>query len=330
MPMPGVETAGCSAAVLSVHHWMSKTHEATFGKGDECMHEAKACQARETAGSDLQYYGYTGFDSSSTKRIDNSIPLTEATVGHILKDPVISSDSTVSEFMRDNLKEALALPIGAELKREYIDFIDARDRVRPRKSSDENKMQTRAYVLMVAVHVHSKQSAPSSKSFDGRDQVRDAIRQLGSAYSAVADQFHDLGIDGDFISKNEIGETEMTEEFGLSSAMKRRVLANLLVKYKPEQTKYCSMGYLCVHMTFDFYPVPKYPPPSSEYVRCRLNKLMAYESARQLLGIADIEAAQTNTNGQHETQSVPAPSSSQNGAASSAEDSSSWQQVHAR
>lgn len=329
MPVTGVVAGAASVAGFNgVRKWMSQAHEAAFGTNDGCMHEAKASQARETAGSDLQYYGYTGFDSSSTKRVDNSIPLSSATIGHILKDPVISSDATMYKFMKENLTEALHLPIGSELKREYIDFIDSRGRVKGDKSSCDNAMQTRAYVLMLAIRVHGEVSAPFTKSDDGREDVRDAIGSLGTAYAGVADAFFDLGLDGDFLSKNDITEEEMKEEFGLNSKMKQKVLGNLLKKYKPQQTKHCSMGCLCVHMTFDFAHVPKYPPPSSEYVRCRMNRLMAYESARQLLGLGDIEAqtVQTNAQAPNEQEPLPAPTHPQNGSANSADDTQ-WTQA---
>merc|ERR1712031_102003 len=94
-----------------------------------------------------------------------------------------------------------------------------------------------------------------------------------------------MGIDGGYLSKNDITEEELTEEFQIESKFRRKVIMHCLADFKQTSVKMCNMGYLCVHLTFD--KINTSTPPSSEYVRARVNKLMAYESARQLLGTFD-------------------------------------------
>lgn len=115
-----------------------------------------------------------------------------------------------------------------------------------------------------------------------REEVRDEFKQLGSEYDGLADQLYDLGVDGDFITHQVITDEELENKFGLKNPLARRVVQNKLGKFRPQPVSIASVGYLCVHMTFDKNP-NSWQPPSSEYVRNKVTKLMGYESARHIL-----------------------------------------------
>lgn len=274
--------------------WMYQRVGGAFGHLDEKeLHGCKVRSEREAAGKDLQYYGYTGFDTSSTKQVDERVPLTKSMIERTLMDPVISSDEVIREFMKRNLEAALDVLPGSTLKKEYIDFIDARGRDVPQKSPGDFRQKMRSYVLMLGIHVVEEIPDYTPHIKQTKEEVRDMIRKLGTAYVGISDSFFDLGIDGDFLSKNEVTDSDLKQEFGLESAFRRKVVLNLLEQHKPQPVKLVNIGYLCTHLTFDWNSqAPNGPAPSAEYVRARANVMLAYESSRQLLGMdIEIEAA---------------------------------------
>eukprot|EP00930_Biecheleria_cincta_P055103 TRINITY_DN41466_c0_g1_i1.p1 TRINITY_DN41466_c0_g1~~TRINITY_DN41466_c0_g1_i1.p1 ORF type:complete len:290 (+),score=51.85 TRINITY_DN41466_c0_g1_i1:58-927(+) len=273
------EPISCAAAALGAGgHWLYTRIREYCGGNDKDLD-----RAREQAGRDLQYFGYTCQSTPSMKFLD-VVPQTKTDMDLILDDPVLQKCGPLKGFVNSSLKMALKMGQNQDdLRREYVDTVN----------SDGRVQSVMALFFARAVQGTYVEYARQAETID---EVYQRFHAMGDRYHAFAATLKQNGVDGSFLSANCISDEDLQDEFGISSAFQRRVLLHEFQNYKPQHINRVAVGLIACYADFVYDGKFSsdmrnciYGTYSLEEMKVRIQKMMAFQSAGELLQLKEVQ-----------------------------------------
>merc|ERR1719382_2239173 len=158
----------------------------------------------------------------------------------ILKHSVFQSDQTLHAKVKNILTGVLRFSQGSDVIEEYADCIDGRGGIIEGKTTEETKWQLRSFLIFIRVQVH-KDLSYVKRSSKNKEKIREELSLKGDGYKSIAEKFFEEGIDSDFLAKESIFDQELETEFGIKSAIKRKVMKNWMAEFEAEPVQLCTI-----------------------------------------------------------------------------------------
>ena len=236
-------------------------------------------QIREDLGAYLQSFGWE-LSRSPFLKLTSVIPLQHDVVMQVLDDPRFEGCESLKGWVKQKLAQILTMSVepGMQMADNCALFV---------VGQSEDRVESTFGLFWARIVDVDKGTAVNTFQWDTAEQVRDRLATKLSvknhtAYKAVLDEICDNGVDGRFLSEDDLPLEEL-ESFTQLSGLQAKVLRNHLARYKATSKEAVPRVAICIvasTVTLEFNTIPEYLFKNRVLGRVCQEKIMTYLKMR--------------------------------------------------